>query len=60
MSVLSLAAIGAIWWLFTEKGARSALAPEGSAQLSPAWAVAAQEQRTQREAKAERKRKKKR
>jgi hypothetical protein len=59
MSVLTLAAIASIWWMFTEKGAVGALPPEPAStiRLTPAFASgpASREQ----DDTAERKRKKK-
>jgi hypothetical protein len=58
MSVLTLAAIGSIWWMFTDKGAVGALPPEPATtlRLTPALADGA----PPRESKADRKKKKNR
>lgn len=59
MSVLTLAAIGAIWFLFTDKGAASALEPEPAPApvlgLAPAYATGAPAGPQQRDAKRKKK-----
>ena len=57
MSVAAILATGAIWWLFTEWGARQAVEPEPLPRLAPGWALAAQDARARSESKAERRKK---